>query len=130
MYFCLCLSLLNCHYYVPHYYEIILHYFSSFTFFFFFAPVVCSLLLPYCYISNPYQGFKCITYLRNNQQYYNGTEHNLNIHKQISNHQNLSYDIHKNKSLTILSPNTISKGSTNAKLTILRKYTKTVHQLT
>ena len=37
----------------------------------------------------------------------------------------LSYKIHQIKTLTIKSPNTISKGSTNAKLTILRKYNKT-----
>ena len=40
------------------------------------------------------------------------------MHKNTSNHQNLSYEIHKTKTLTIKSPNTISKSSTNAKLTI------------
>ena len=38
------LSLSNCHYYVPHYYEIIMHYFSSFTFIFghpLFFPYYC-----------------------------------------------------------------------------------------
>ena len=41
----------------------------------------------------------------------------------------LSYKIHKTKTLTIKSPNTNSNNFKNTKLTILRKYTKTVHQL-
>ena len=41
----------------------------------------------------------------------------------------LSYKIHKTKTLTIKSPNTNSNSFKNTKFTILRKYTKTVHQL-
>ena len=42
----------------------------------------------------------------------------------------LSYKIHKTKTLTIKSPNTNSNSFMNTKLTIIRKYTKTIHQLT
>ena len=42
----------------------------------------------------------------------------------------LSYKIHQTKTLTIKSPNTNSNSFMNTKLIILRKYTKTVHQLT
>ena len=42
----------------------------------------------------------------------------------------LFYKIHKTKTLTIKSLNTNSNSFMNTKLTIIRKYTKTVHQLT
>ena len=41
----------------------------------------------------------------------------------------LSYKIHKTKTLTIKSPNTNLNSFMNTKLTIKRKYTKSVHQL-
>ena len=41
-----------------------------------------------------------------------------------------SYKIHKTKTLTIKSPNTKSNSFMNIKLTIIKKYTKTVYQLT
>ena len=42
----------------------------------------------------------------------------------------LSYKIHKTKTSTIKFPNTNSNSFMNTKLTIIKKYAKTVHQLT
>ena len=41
----------------------------------------------------------------------------------------LSYKINKTKTLTIKSPNRNPNSFKNTKLTIIRKYTKTIHQL-